>query len=315
MRMRYGVCALVLVSLLVAGGLGQALAQGEDPNLIPLSGETTSIGAVVPVLAGGGNNTIFFLYSTDSSLTSSSPARIRIQLFSTAGASAGETTVTLSAPNSTVVVSSTSDLNAQADGVAVITRVTSTATDTSGNFGGSALYVDLTLGAAYERHLIVGRGTGNTWPAFSTAHLATYVQIGIFSTRLHILCPGDSSSTSNAKSALTNRIQALGTLRSSGSDRTRHFDLNIFSASGTLLGTATGLSCDGQNFQNVSAPSLSGFFSTLQGGLFQIIGSTASASSHASGEALGDLIVWRIIGVNVPGFGAHALDTRAQIRR
>lgn len=314
MKIRHVTFAVALFILFLSGGLGQALAQGEDPNLIPGTIDSTSIGSLIPVLVGGGSDTVFFLYSTTAGLSTSSPRRVKIEFHSTTGALVTSGTVSITA-NSGSVIKTASALGATGDGVAVLTPVTAEGSGTTGHYGGSVFYLDGTLGVTYERPLIMGRGTGNTWPAFSDFHSASFVQSGVFSTRLHILCPGDSSATSSSSSALNSRIQALGTLSHTSTSRTKHFDLTVFSDSGAVVGTATGFSCDGENFRSVAASSLSGLFASIGSGLFRIVGSTASASAHADGEATGDLIVWRNITISISGLAPFVLDARAQIRR
>lgn len=331
MRWREVVSVLVFFSLLLGLGLSHALAQvtnARDPNALPGRADAATVGAVIPILAGTGQNTIFFLYSTDPNISSSSPGRVKVSVFGTDGKTGPEVTKALAGTaGAFTILTASSDLAATASGVAVIVRATSAGGDTTGIFGGSVIYVDSQFGALWERPLIMGRGAGRNWPGFADVHLGTYLTGTGITTRIDVICPGSTSTTTTTTpSALTLRLAgtstaALGigllpnsstTVPTSSATIPTHYDVSVFNTSGALQGTTTGVSCSGANFQSVTTSSLSGFFSSGGGGLFRLTGSTAA--THTSGEARGDLLAWRTIIVNISGVPlAVTLDERFQI--
>lgn len=320
MSARNVVSALVFFSLLLGLGSGQALAQTvsslNDPAAIPsTTADAETVAGIVPIRAGGGNNTILVLYATPTTadaFTSTAPARVKIQLFSTAGAAGTEvvTSLTSTSQGALKKINAKDDLSATADGVAVIVRASASGSDSTGVLAGSALYIDATLGSVfYGRAPIMTRGAANRIPGFNQLHYSTFATTGIFATTFHIICPSSGSTTAaiSSPSAFATRLDALGNFPNGLSE---HFDITVFDSSGNLKGTTGGTSCRAANFQNKSAADLSGFFSSAADGFFRMRGS--SAATHSSDDSGGDLIVWRILTISLGVLNPFVADERAQ---
>lgn len=312
MRMRRVVSLLVFIGLLLGLGLGQGLAQGRDPNLIPRTIDSAVTLSLLPVIKdSAGSDTVLILYSTQSGLSSTAPARIGVEIYDTKGAGPSLTfTVTLTGANS--LKSTLVGNNAvTADGIAVIRRVTEAGADTTGFYGGSALYLDSTLGAGYERPLVMLGATARVMPGFNDVHQGYYQTTGTgIRTKFHIICPGSSSLTTNTDTSFLNRLKDFGLLfRHLLADNnvvTEHLDVSVFNEAGTLQ-PQTFPSCRQKTFQNLEAKDLSSAFTSGGSGLYQI--TAATAETHSSTETRGDVLVWRILTSGTFGF-----DARSNIR-